>query len=147
MIVVECVEKPGNLGAILRTCDGAGVDGVIICDGKTDIYNPNVIRSSMGTVFSVTVVAGANEAAYKFLKSKEIAICTARPQAQTVYTDGNFRRPVAIVVGSEEKGLSEFWAKNSETDLKIPMHGRADSLNVSTSTAILLYEAIRQRNK
>ena len=147
IVVVEHVEKPGNLGAIIRTADSAGVDGVIVCDAKTDIYNPNVIRASMGTVFSIKIVVSSNEAAYKFLKSKEVTICTARPQAKMIYTEGNFRRPVAIVVGSEEKGLSDFWIGHSDTDLKIPMHGRADSLNVSTSTAILLYEALRQRSQ
>ncbi len=146
-VVVECVEKPGNLGAILRTCDGAGVDGVIICDGKTDIYNPNAIRASLGTIFSVSVVAGSKEETVEFLRSKNIKICAALPQAKTVYTDAPLTGALAIVVGSEKDGLTDFWGQQADLKVKIPMCGQADSLNVSASTAILLYETIRQRSK
>ncbi len=144
-IVVESVEKPGNLGAILRTCDGAGVDGVIICDGKTDIYNPNVIRASLGAVFSVKVVVASNEKALEFLKSKSIEVCATLPQAKTVYTKVKLINPLAVVVGSEQNGLTDFWVQHADLKVKIPMCGRADSLNVSASAAILLYETIRQR--
>ena len=144
-VVIERVEKPGNLGAILRTCDGAGVDGVIVCDGKTDIYNPNVIRASLGTVFSNTVVTGTNQEAIDFLKSRNIKICAALPQAKTIYTEENLNRAVAVIVGSEQDGLTKFWTERADVKVRIPMKGRADSLNVAASTAVLVYEVIRQR--
>ena len=146
LVVVEKVEKPGNLGAILRICDGAGVDGVIVCDGQTDIYNPNAIRASLGTVFTVKVISGTNEDALKFLKSRNMKICAALPSAKDIYTQMNYNVPLAVVVGSEEEGLSPFWIKNSDFQVRIPMLGKADSLNVASSSAILLYEAFRQRN-
>jgi len=145
-VIVESVEKPGNLGAILRTCDGAGVDGVIICDGKTDIYNPNVIRASLGTVFSVKVVVSSNEEAMAFLRSKDIAVCATLPRAKTVYTKAKLTGALAVVVGSEQSGLTDFWVEHADCKVNIPMRGQADSLNVSASTAILLYETIRQRS-
>jgi len=145
-VIAEGVEKPGNLGAILRTCDGAGVDGVIVCDGKTDIYNPNVIRASLGTVFSVKVVVSSNEEALAFLRSRHIKVCSTLLRAKTVYTETKLTDALAIVVGSEQGGLTGFWARHADLKVKIPMHGYADSLNVSVSTAILLYEAIRQRS-
>lgn len=145
--IVESVEKPGNLGAILRTCDGAGVDGVIICDEKTDMYNPNVIRASLGTVFSVSVVVSSNEEAFEFLKSKSIKICAMLPRAKTVYTKTKLTGALAVVVGSEQSGLTDFWVQHADFTVKIPMQGRSDSLNVSASAAILLYETIRQRSK
>ncbi len=144
-VVVEHVEKPGNLGAILRTCDAAGVGGVIVCDPKTDLYNPNVIRASLGTVFTNKVVVASNEEVLAFLKKKKVKICAALPQGNAVYTESPLTGPLAIVVGSEESGLSDFWPQYADWQVRIPMHGEADSLNVSTSTAILLYEALRQR--
>ncbi|MBF0523029.1 MAG: RNA methyltransferase [Candidatus Omnitrophica bacterium] len=146
LLVVEAVEKPGNLGAILRTCDGAGVDGIIVCDEKTDIFNPNVIRASLGTVFSNRVMTGSSKEVFRYLQSQNIKVCAATPAARDVYSDINFKGPLAIVVGSEEKGLSDFWMSRADFKIKIPMKGKADSLNVSTSAAILLYEALRQRN-
>ena len=146
-VVVEGVEKPGNLGAILRTCDGAGIDGVIVCDGKTDIYNPNVIRASLGTVFSVKTVVSSNAEAHGFLRSKGITICATLPLAKTVYTKAKFTGALAVVVGSEQSGLSDFWPEHADLTVRIPMRGSADSLNVSVCAAILLYEAIRQRSK
>ena len=146
VVVIEHVEKPGNLGAILRTCDAAGVSGVIVCDSKTDLYNPNVIRASVGTIFIVNTVQCSNDEVLGFLKNKGIKIYAASPQAQTVYTKINLTGAVAIVLGSEQEGLSDFWDKNADERVKIPMYGHADSLNVSTSAAILIYEAIRQRN-
>jgi len=145
-LVVERVEKPGNLGAILRTCDGAGVDGVIICDGKTDIFNPNVIRASLGTVFSLKVVVSSNEDAYQFFQSRKVKIYATLPQAKTIYTKEKLTKPLAFVVGCEQDGLSDFWIAHADCKIKIPMHGRADSLNVSASTAVLLYEIVRQRS-
>jgi len=145
VVVIEQVEKPGNLGAILRTCDGAGVNGVLVCDSKTDLYNPNVIRASVGTVFTVDTVQCSNDEALRFLKSKGIKIYVASPRAQTVYTRVDLTAAAAIVLGSEQEGLSDFWDKNADARVKIPMRGAADSLNVSTSAAILIYEALRQR--
>jgi len=145
LVIVEAVEKPGNLGAILRTCDGVGVDGVIVCDPKTDIYNPNVIRASLGSIFSLKVVASTNDETMHFLKEKNIKIYATMPDAKKDYTDVNLRDAAAIVVGSEAKGLSDFWSQHADYHVRIPMRGKADSLNVSASTAILLYEAVRQR--
>ena len=145
VVVVEGLEKPGNLGAILRTCEAAGVDGLLVCDGQTDIYNPNVIRASLGTVFGVRVVQSTQKDALKFLKDSNIQICAATPQAATSYFQMNFKVPVAIVLGSEEKGLSDFWLNHADRKVKIPMRGKADSLNVSATAAIVVYEALRQR--
>lgn len=145
-VIVETVEKPGNLGAILRTADGAGVDGVIVCDAQTDIYNPNVIRASLGTVFCVAVAEASTTESVRFLKERDVRICAAMPSAENVYTDVNMRGPLAIVLGSEQKGLSDFWSSRADIQVRIPMKGKADSLNVSTAAAILLYEALRQRN-
>ena len=147
VVVIEHVEKPGNLGAILRTCDAAGVSGAIVCDSKTDLYNPNVIRASVGTIFTVNTVQCSNDEALRFLRTKGIKSYAASPQAQTFYTQMNLTGAVAIVLGSEQEGLSDFWDKNADARVKIPMRGHADSLNVSTSAAILIYEAIRQRTR
>lgn len=145
IVIIEHVEKPGNLGAILRTCDAAGVSGVIVCDSKTDLYNPNVIRASVGTIFTVHTVQCSNDEVLRFLRTKGIKAYAASPQAQTIYTQINLTGAVAIVLGSEQEGLSDFWDKNADARVKIPMRGHADSLNVSASAAILIYEAIRQR--
>ena len=144
-VVIENVEKPGNLGAILRTCDGAGVDALIVSDEATDIYNPNVIRSSLGTVFSVPIVQGDNAEVLNFLKQKKVKIVATSPEAGQVYFDAALEGALAIVVGSEQEGLSDFWLEQADVKVKIPMHGKADSLNASVSAAILVYEAVRQR--
>jgi len=146
-VIVESVEKPGNLGAILRTCDGAGVDGVIICDGKTDIYNPNVIRASLGTIFSQKIVVSSNEDTLKFLKLNKVTICATLLKAKFIYTNEKLINALAIVVGSEQDGLTKFWIEHADLKVKIPMKGFADSLNVSATTAVLLYEIIRQRSQ
>jgi TrmH family RNA methyltransferase len=145
VVVLESLEKPGNLGAILRTCDGVGVEAVFVCDPKTDIYNPNVIRSSTGTIFRVPVVCATAEEVFAFLKSKKIKICAAAPVAKELYTHADLKGALAITLGSEDKGLSDFWLVAAQSTVKIPMKGMADSLNVSTSAAIILYEALRQR--
>ncbi len=144
-VVLENVEKPGNLGAIIRTCDGAGVDAVLVSDTQTDIYNPNVIRSSMGAVFSLPVVQDREDAILDFLLAHEIKIVATSPGGDKVYANANLRDPVAIVLGSEQRGLSDFWMRHSHAQVRIPMYGRADSLNVSITTAIIVYEALRQR--
>ncbi len=147
ILVLEKVEKPGNIGAILRTADAAGVDAVIICDSQTDIFNPNVIRSSRGTIFTVPFALTSNEKALSWLKTNKINIMSAAltNNALSIYTV-NFKEPTAIVFGSESDGLSDFWLNNCDRHIIIPMHGQIDSLNVSVSAAIITFEAIRQRN-
>ena len=146
VLVVESVEKPGNLGALLRTADACGLDAVLVCDPLTDLYNPNLIRSSLGGIFTKQVVACTNEEAYQWLKEHNIAIFTAQLQDSEWYYDTDFIQPSAIVMGNEAAGLTNFWRKVSNAKIKIPMLGQLDSLNVSVSAAILCYEAVRQRN-
>ena len=145
VIVLEGVEKPGNLGAILRTADAAQVDAVIICDPKTDIFNPNVVRSSIGCVFTNQVVACTSEEALKFLKEKNIYSYAAALTATEYYQHQDMTQACAIVMGTEADGLSDFWLENADKQIKIAMRGKIDSLNVSTSCAVLVFEAMRQR--
>jgi TrmH family RNA methyltransferase len=144
-LVLESVEKPGNLGAIIRTADGAGVDGVIICDERTDVFNPNVIRSSVGTVFSKQIVAASSEDVYDFLERHEIAAYGAILSSKSApYSQSDFSLPTVIVLGTEHEGLSDFWKERSKS-IMIPMLGQNDSLNVSNAAAVLAYEVVRQR--
>ena len=145
VVVLERVEKPGNLGAILRSADASGVDAVIVCDPLTDLYNPNLIRSSVGGIFSVPCVACTSEACIAFLKSRGIQILTAQLQDSSLYYDTDMRRATAIVMGTEATGLTDQWRKAADAHIRIPMLGRIDSLNVSVSAAILMYEVVRQR--
>ena len=145
LILLESVEKPGNLGAVLRTADAAGVDAVIICDPLTDLYNPNVIRSGIGTIFTVPTAVCTSEEALSWLNEREINIYAAEPEASEFYQHIDFRLPSAIVMGTEADGLTDFWTHNATKRIKIPMRGEIDSLNVSVSTAILTFEAVRQR--
>jgi TrmH family RNA methyltransferase len=146
VIVLESVEKPGNLGAILRTADAAKVDAVIICDPLTDIYNPNVIRSSVGCVFTNQIVACSSDETINWLKEKEIKSYAAALTAKKNYHEIDFKGGTAIVMGTEADGLTDKWLIESNEQIIIPMSGEIDSLNVSTSTAILVFEAMRQRN-
>jgi len=146
LIILEAVEKPGNLGAILRTADASGIDAVIVCDAKTDIYNSNVIRSSIGCVFSKQVVAATSEEVMQFLKEKKIRSFAAALIAKHSYTDSDLSGSSAIVMGTEADGLSEQWLKGADEQIKIPMLGKTDSLNVSASCAVIVYEAVRQRS-
>ena len=146
VIVLEAVEKPGNLGAVLRTADAANVDAVIVCDPKTDIYNPNTIRSSIGCLFTRQVVACTSEEALHWLKKTGIRIFATTLTASEWYHETDFTQPSAIVMGTEANGLTDFWLRNAERRIKIPMQGYIDSLNVSVSTAIITFEAMRQRN-
>lgn len=146
VVVLESVEKPGNLGAVLRSADAAGVDAVIICDPLTDLYNPNLIRASIGGIFSVPCVACSSEEAIDWLKANKIQILTAQLQDSSLYYDTDMRRGTAIVMGTESTGLTDVWRKAADAHIRIPMLGRLDSLNVSVSAAILLYEAVRQRS-
>lgn len=145
LMILEMVEKPGNLGAILRSADAAGVDAVIVCDPLTDIYNPNLIRSSLGAIFSVPCVACTSEECIDFLKRNNIQILTAQLQDSHLYYDTDMCKPTAIVMGTEATGLTQKWRDAADAHIRIPMLGQLDSLNVSVSAAILMFEAIRQR--
>lgn len=145
IIILEAVEKPGNLGAILRTADAAKADAVIICDPATDIYNPNTIRSSIGCLFTVPIAICSSQRALDYLRKKDIKIFAAELQAAQWYHDTDFTQSTAIIMGTEADGLTDFWLDNADARIKIPMRGQIDSLNVSVSTAILTFEAMRQR--
>ena len=145
LVVAEAIEKPGNLGTILRSSDAVGLDALIVCDQCTDPHNPNVVRASVGTLFTVPVIEADGEATLKWLKQNNIAILAATPSAQVEYTDVDMTQPIAIVVGTEQLGLSERWMQNADIQVRIPMCGVADSLNVAMATTLLLYEALRQR--
>ncbi len=146
IVVAEAIEKPGNLGTILRSSDAAGAHGVIICNRCTDIFNPNVIRASTGILFCLPVVHSSSEEAISWLKKHGIMVLAARPQAEKLYTQIDMKRPLACVVGTEQLGLSEIWQNECDTQVRIPMCGAADSLNVAQATTLLLYEALRQRS-
>ena len=146
LVVLEAVEKPGNLGAVLRSADASGVDAVIVCDPLTDMYNPNLIRSSIGAIFTVPVATATSEETIKWLKDKGIKIYTAQLQDSEWYYDTDMREGTAIVMGTEATGLTTAWRKAADAHIKIPMLGKLDSLNVSVSAAILMFEAVRQRN-
>ena len=146
IIVLESVEKPGNLGAVLRSADAAGADALIVCDPLTDLYNPNLIRSSIGAVFTVPCVACTSEQCIDFLKSHGIQILTAQLQDSHLYYKYDMTRGTAIIMGTESTGLSNRWREAADAHIRIPMLGQMDSLNVSISAAILLFEAVRQRS-
>lgn len=145
IVVLESVEKPGNLGAILRSADASGVDAVVVCDPLTDLYNPNLIRSSIGGIFSVPCVACSSEECIAYLKAHNISILTAQLQDSRLYYDTDMTGGTAIVMGTEATGLTDQWRKAADAHIRIPMLGRLDSLNVSVSAAILMFEAVRQR--
>ena len=145
-LVIESVEKPGNLGALLRTADAAGANAVFVCDNQTDLYNPNVVRSSLGCLFSNRVIQIPSEDAIYFLRQNKINIIAAALQDSELYYTVDLRNSAALVMGSEASGLTEVWRENADQIIRIPMTGIADSLNVSVSAAILLFEAVRQRN-
>ncbi len=144
--VIEGVEKPGNLGAILRTADGVSLSALLVADAGTDLFNPNVIRASLGTVFTVPVAVGSAEAVRGWLRDRAIRIVAARVDAPRHHTQIHLTGPVAIALGSEAEGLSPIWSGPDVTDVRIPMLGVADSLNVSATAAVLFYEALRQRS-
>jgi RNA methyltransferase, TrmH family len=145
IVVLEQVEKPGNLGAVLRSCDAASIDLLIICDPNTDIYNPNVIRSGIGCIFTQKVVNCSSDEAIHWLQQNNISVYAAALQTQQYYYQTDFTRPSALVFGTEATGLTERWLKAADKIIKIPMLGQIDSLNVSNSVAIMIYEAKRQR--
>lgn len=145
LLILEAVEKPGNLGAILRTADAAGVDAVIICDPQTDFYNPNVIRSSVGCVFTKQIASATSEETINWLKQQHINIFCTYLKASKPYHETDFTKPSAIVMGTEATGLSDVWVKNSTANIIIPMQGKIDSMNVSNAAAVTVFEARRQR--
>ena len=147
VVVLESVEKPGNLGAILRSADAANVDAVIVCDPLTDLYNPNLIRASIGAIFTVPTAVCTSEECIAFLKERKIKILTAQLQDSYEYYNYDMRQATAIVMGTESTGLTQQWREAADAHIRIPMLGRLDSLNVSVSAAILMYEAVRQRKK
>lgn len=147
VLVCEAVEKPGNLGAILRTADAAGVAAVVSADPVTDWGNPNLVRASKGTVFAVPVAAAGSTEVLAWLREHGVAVVAATPHTELAYTDADLTGPVAIVVGAEKHGLSEAWLDAARDRVTIPMYGRANSLNVATSAAVLTYEAVRQRSR
>jgi TrmH family RNA methyltransferase len=145
VVVIEGVEKPGNIGAVLRSADGAGADAVVAADPRTDLFNPNVIRASAGTAFSVSMAADTTEAILRWLHDRSLRIVAARVDAERLYTDADLTGPLAIALGAEADGLSAAWTADGIEAVRLPMLGSADSLNVSVTAAILLYEARRQR--
>lgn len=147
VVVTESVEKPGNLGAILRTADAAGADALLVCDPRVDVWNPNVIRASRGAVFAVPAIEVDSQTALSWLRSREMRVLAATPSAQPVYSATDMTGPLAIAVGTEDEGLTDFWMSHADLQVRIPMFGKVNSLNVSVSTALILYEAVRQRRK
>jgi TrmH family RNA methyltransferase len=145
-VVAEAIEKPGNLGTILRSSDAVGVDGLIVCDRCTDMYNPNVVRASVGTLFTVKTAEAKGDETLKWLQENKIQILAATPSATQEFTAVDLRGPIAIAVGTEQLGLSDRWMKQASIQVRIPMLGVADSLNVAMATTLLLYEANRQRH-
>jgi TrmH family RNA methyltransferase len=146
VVVVEAVEKPGNLGAIVRTADGAGADAVVAADARTDLFNPNAIRASLGTIFALPVAAAPSPEVLDHLTRLGARIVAARVDAERLYADADLRGPLALVLGSEAEGLTSAWGDPRVEPVRIPMRGAADSLNVSVAAAVLLYEALRQRS-
>ena len=145
LLVIEGIEKPGNIGAMLRTADAASIDAIILADAKTDIYNPNVIRSSVGCVFTNQIVVASSEDIIAYLKEQNIKIFASTLQNSNSYTEQNYKEASAIIVGTEATGLSQIWRDNATKNINIPMQGEIDSMNVSAAAAILLFEAKRQR--
>lgn len=146
IVVLENMEKPGNMGAVLRTCDAAGVDALFICEAKTDLYNPNVVRSSLGCLFTNQVAVGSSQDAIGYLKGKEIQIFVSSLDAAENFFSMDYSKSCALVLGSEAYGISDQWLVAADQKIKIPMKGKADSMNVSNAAAVMIYEVVRQRS-
>jgi RNA methyltransferase, TrmH family len=146
LVIAEHIEKPGNLGTILRSSDGVGVDAVVICDPCTDIFNPNVVRASIGSLFTQPVIEADSLEVISLLKESQIKIVATTPNCNRLYYEEDLKGPLALIVGTEQYGLTKEWLENSDIKVKIPMKGVADSLNVGAATTIVLYEALRQRS-
>jgi TrmH family RNA methyltransferase len=145
--VLEGVEKPGNVGAVLRSADAAGLSALVVADGRTDLYNPNAIRASLGTIFTVPVCTATARETLGWLRGHELAIYAGRVDGSVLYTEVDYRAPAAIILGSEAEGLTDVWSAADVTSIRLPMRGVADSLNVSATAAVLFYEALRQRGE
>lgn len=145
IVIAEGIEKPGNLGSIMRSADGVGADAIIVCDRCTDIYNPNVVRASVGTLFTLPVIEAAGGETLFWLQKHKIKVVASSPAAKVDFTEADLRGPIAIVVGTEQLGLSALWMRASDFQVSIPMKGVADSLNVATAATLLMYEVLRQR--
>lgn len=145
VLVLEAVEKPGNLGAVLRTADAANIDAVIICDPQTDFYNPNVIRSSVGCIFTTQIASSTSQETITWLKKNKMSIFASSLESSTPYYKIDFTAPCAIIMGTESTGLSDVWIRAADSTVIIPMRGKIDSMNVSNATAVLVFEACRQR--
>ncbi len=147
LVACQSIEKPGNLGGILRTADGAGVEGIIVADPIVDVFNPNVVRASLGALFTLPIVQVDSKLAIQFLEEEKMQIVITTPAATKLYHEVDFTKPTCIVIGSESQGLSAEWLQNKNyIAVKIPMMGRVDSLNASISASIVIYEALRQRS-
>jgi TrmH family RNA methyltransferase len=146
VIIAESVEKPGNLGAILRTADAAKVTALLVCDPRVDLWNPNVVRASRGAIFTVPTVEVDSATALGWIRSHKMRILAATPSAEIVYSDIDLKEPIAIAVGTEDQGLTDFWMQNADIRVKIPMMGKINSLNVSIAAALITFEAFRQRS-
>jgi len=146
ILVVEGIEKPGNIGAMIRSADAANIDAIILADPKTDQYNPNVIRSSVGGVFTKNIVISSSEEIIAFFKKNNIKMYAATLQNSNLYTNQNYTEASAIIVGTEANGLTQIWRDHSTKNINIPMQGEIDSMNVSVAAAVILFEAKRQRN-
>jgi TrmH family RNA methyltransferase len=147
LLIAEAIEKPGNLGTILRSCDAVGVDAAIVCDRCTDLFNPNVVRSSIGTLFTNKVAEASGEELLRWLMKQKIKIVAATPSAEQEFTDADLTGPLAVLVGTEQLGLSKLWMDGADIRVRIPMKGSADSLNVATAATLLLYEVLRQKKQ
>ena len=145
LLIAEQIEKPGNLGTMMRSADAVKVDALVLCDSKTDLYNPNVVRASTGNLFTLPVAEGTTAETIPWLKAHGIRILATSPHVDTLYTQVNLAEPVAVVVGAEQYGLTRPWLEQADLVVRLPMLGEADSLNVATATAVMLYEALRQR--
>lgn len=144
-VIAEGIEKPGNLGTMLRSADATGVDAILLCDKRTDLFNPNVVRASTGALFSVPVVEDSPEAIADWLETNGCTILAATPHADVRYDEVDLTGPVTVAMGAEQYGLTDFWMERADKKVRIPMMGMADSLNVATASTILLYEILRQR--
>jgi TrmH family RNA methyltransferase len=144
-IITESIVRPGNLGSIVRSADGAGADAVIVCDRRTDVFDPKAVRASLGTLFSVSILESSSQQALAWCRANGVRVLAATPRADTVYSDVNMREAVAILVGAECGGLSRLWMEEADVQVRLPMLGQVDSLGVVAAATLLLYEAVRQR--
>lgn len=145
LVIVEKIEKPGNLGALIRTAEAAGADALIACDPVTDFENPQVIRNSRGVVFALPCLAADQSSLDRFLRERQVQLIATTPDTSLLHWDANLTGPLAVLAGAEHEGLSDFWLERAHTKIRIPMAGQADSLNVNVATAVVLFEARRQR--